>query len=43
VVSGLDQSLELPAIGVTLSLAEIYHKVDFSAEPATATGTGNTL
>jgi Uma2 family endonuclease len=33
-VSGLDQSLELPSIGVTLSLAEIYEKVDFTAEPA---------
>jgi Uma2 family endonuclease len=34
VVSGLDQSLELPSIGVMLSLAEVYDKVDFTAEPA---------
>jgi hypothetical protein len=27
-------SLELPAIGVRLSLAEVYDKVDFSAEPS---------
>jgi Uma2 family endonuclease len=36
-VSGLDQSLELPSIGVTLSLAAVYGKVDFtsvSAPPA---------
>jgi Uma2 family endonuclease len=32
--SGLDQSLELPAIGVTLSLAEVFDKVDFTAEAA---------
>ena len=34
IVSGLDQSLELPSIGVTISLAEIYDKVDFAAPPA---------
>jgi Uma2 family endonuclease len=32
VTSGLDQSIVLTAIGVTLSLAELYEKVDFSAE-----------
>lgn len=34
IASGLDQSLELPAIGVKLSLAEVYDKVDFTPEPA---------
>jgi hypothetical protein len=34
IVSGLDKSLELPSIGVTVSLAEIYDKVDFAADPA---------
>jgi Uma2 family endonuclease len=32
--SGLDQSLDLSAIGVTLSLAEVYDKVDFTTEDA---------
>ena len=32
--TGLDQSLELPAIGVTLSLAEVFDKVDFTSESA---------
>jgi Uma2 family endonuclease len=32
IVSGMDQSLALPAIGVTLSLAEVYDKVDFAEE-----------
>jgi Uma2 family endonuclease len=36
IVSGLDQSLDLPAIGVRLSLAEVFDKVDFSAEPASS-------
>lgn len=34
VVAGLDQSIELPSIGVTLSLAEVYDKVDFTSEPS---------
>jgi hypothetical protein len=34
--SGLEQSLDLPAIGVTLSLAEVYDKVEFSSAPATS-------
>jgi Uma2 family endonuclease len=34
IASGLDQSLDLPSIGVRLSLAEVFDKVDFSAEPA---------
>jgi Uma2 family endonuclease len=33
VVTGLDQSLHLPSIGVTLALAEIYDKVKFTADP----------
>jgi Uma2 family endonuclease len=32
--TGLDQSLDLPAIGVTLSLAGVYDKVDFGDEPS---------
>jgi Uma2 family endonuclease len=31
-VKGLDQSLLLPSIGVTLSLAEVFDKVDFTSE-----------
>jgi Uma2 family endonuclease len=34
VASGLDQSLELPSIGVTLPLSEVYDKVSFAAGPA---------
>ncbi len=30
-VEGLDQSIELPSIGVTLQLAEVYQRVDFAA------------
>ena len=33
IASGLEQSLQLAAIGVTLSLAEVYDKVDFPAAP----------
>jgi Uma2 family endonuclease len=33
VVTGLDPSLHLPSIGVTLALAEIYDKVNFADEP----------
>ena len=36
IASGLDQSLDLPAIGVKLALAEVYDKVDFTAEPVTS-------
>jgi Uma2 family endonuclease len=32
VVRGLDQSLHLPSIGVTLSLSEVFEKVEFPAE-----------
>jgi Uma2 family endonuclease len=32
VVSGLDATLELPSISVTLVLAEIYDKVDFASQ-----------
>jgi Uma2 family endonuclease len=32
-VEGLDQTLELPSIGVTLRLAEIYDRVQFDSEP----------
>lgn len=34
IASGLDATLPLPSIGVSLSLAEIYEKVDFASEPA---------
>ena len=34
IATGLDQSLDLPAIGVRLSLAEVYDKVDITSEPA---------
>jgi Uma2 family endonuclease len=33
IVSGLDQVLDLSSIGVTVSLAEIFDKVDFTSEP----------
>jgi len=36
IASGLDRSLELPSIGVTLSLAEVYDKIDFTSELATS-------
>ncbi len=36
VVEGLDQSMELSSIGVTLRLADVYQRVDFAAgEPPT--------
>jgi Uma2 family endonuclease len=35
VVTGLDRSLHLPSIAVTISLAEIYDKVDLSPLPTT--------
>jgi Uma2 family endonuclease len=34
VVTGLEKSLYLPSIGVTLMVAEIYDKVNFTAAPA---------
>ncbi len=33
-VAGLDQTLQLPSIGITVSLAEIFHGVDFTADAA---------
>jgi hypothetical protein len=33
IVRGLDQRLDMPEIGVTLSLAEIYDGVEFPARP----------
>jgi Uma2 family endonuclease len=33
-VVGVDQSLHLPSIDVTISLAEIFHRVDFAADSA---------
>jgi Uma2 family endonuclease len=36
IANGLDQSLDLSSIGVRLSLAEVYDKVDFTPEPATS-------
>ncbi len=34
VVEGLDRSLDLPVLGITLPLAEVYDKVDLSAQEA---------
>jgi Uma2 family endonuclease len=36
-VTGLDKWIDLPSIGVTLSLAEIYRGVDFPEPPKTST------
>jgi Uma2 family endonuclease len=36
IVTGLDQSLELPSIGVKLSLAQVFDKVEFGAETGTS-------
>jgi Uma2 family endonuclease len=38
VVSGMDQSLDLPAIGVRLSLAEVFDKVEFDDQEALEQG-----
>src|SRR5205823_6184606 len=35
-VSGLDQTLQLPSVGVTISLAEIFHRVDFPPDTASS-------
>jgi hypothetical protein len=40
IVSGLDQSLYLPSIDVTLSLAEVFDKVDFASEAGEDCGAG---
>jgi Uma2 family endonuclease len=41
VVTGLDGVVELPAIGVALSLAEVFDKVEFAANaPGSANGVG---
>src|ERR1051326_6841621 len=33
ICTGLDQKLELPSIGITISLAEIYDRVEFDTNP----------
>lgn len=37
VVTGLDQSIDLPALGITLPLADVYKKVDFTNPPEVST------
>ena len=36
--SGLDKSLDLPAIGVKLSLTEVFDTADFADEPVICPG-----